>query len=70
MYMSLKWSPGWTMFLERKTIGRLEGKQAFYFGASQGATALADAVSCSYPFHVVCTATIRGDDGIFLKAKR
>lgn len=34
------------MFLERKTIGRLEGKAAFYFGASQGATALADAVSC------------------------
>jgi hypothetical protein len=38
-------SRGWTMFLERKTIGRIEGKAAFYFGASQGATALADAVS-------------------------
>jgi leukotriene-A4 hydrolase len=44
---------GWTMFLERKTIGRLEGKQAFYFGASQGATALADAVKtigADHPF--------------------
>ena len=35
---------GWTMFLERKIIGRLEGKSAFFFGASQGATALADSV--------------------------
>jgi hypothetical protein len=26
---------GWTMFLERKIIGRIEGKAAFYFGASQ-----------------------------------
>lgn len=44
------------MFLERKTIGRLEGKQAFYFGASQGATALADAVSCSsFPCDVPCS---------------
>ena len=32
------------MFLERKIIGRLEGKSAFFFGASQGATALADSV--------------------------
>ncbi len=35
---------GWTMFLERCIIGRIEGDVAFYFGASQGATSLADAV--------------------------
>jgi hypothetical protein len=26
---------GWTMLLARKIIGRIEGKAAFYFGASQ-----------------------------------
>lgn len=58
------------MFLERKTIGRLEGKQAFYFGASQGATALADAVSWPSILHGVLCNLNQGDECVFSTAVR
>ncbi len=40
----MRLTAGWTMFLERKIVGRIDGPAAFNFGAAQGATELADAV--------------------------
>eukprot|EP00878_Enallax_costatus_P024387 GHUV01026023.1.p1 GENE.GHUV01026023.1~~GHUV01026023.1.p1 ORF type:complete len:510 (+),score=124.28 GHUV01026023.1:209-1738(+) len=42
---------GWTMFLERKIVGKLQGDAALQFYAAQGAQSLADEVSRIGPDH-------------------